>query len=246
MKLKFIALTISLMAVVCSPVITGGRVNAASPANSNSQVRAILSNNDRVQIKDATKEPYQAVCFLYVNNANQGSGVVIGENTILTNRHVAGVAKNGDASKIKVNPARTSNTNFKGTFYGEEVKYSPDGQDLAIVYLKPNSDGKHIGDLVEPAKYINDPVTTVGTSIRVIGYPGDKPWATMWESKGISTTKTINRIYYNASTYGGNSGSPVFNDRNEVIGIHFGAVKGENMAVRFKPSIYEFIKENIR
>ncbi|MGL9743669.1 hypothetical protein IGK08_000339 [Enterococcus sp. DIV1286c] len=67
----------------------------------------------------------------------------------------------------------------------------------------------------------------------------------MWESKGVSTTETTNRIYYNASTFGGNSGSPVFNNQNEVIGIHFGAVSGENMAVRFKPSIYEFIRENV-
>ncbi|WP_375179640.1 trypsin-like peptidase domain-containing protein [Enterococcus rotai] len=226
-------------------------INLAGPSTivsaeeANSNTRAILPNNDRVQIKDATQEPYQTVCFIYVNNATQGSGVVIGKNAILTNRHVAVAAKNGDASNIKVNVARTSNSEFKGTFYGEEIKYSPDGQDLAIVYLKSNTNGQNIGDLVTPAKYVNNPVTTVGTSIRVIGYPGDKPWATMWESKGASTTETTNRIYYNASTFGGNSGSPVFNDQNEVIGIHFGAVSGENMAVRFKSSIYEFIRENI-
>jgi V8-like Glu-specific endopeptidase len=222
-----------------------GQSVVVSAEEANLNTRAILPNNDRIQIRDATQQPYQAVCFIYINNATQGSGVVIGKNAILTNRHVAAAAKNGDASNIKVNVARTSNSEFKGTFYGEEIKYSPDGQDLAIVYLKPNTNGQNIGDLVTPAKYVNDPVTTVGTPIRVIGYPGDKPWATMWESKGVSTTETTNRIYYNASTFGGNSGSPVFNDQNEVIGIHFGAVSGENMAVRFKPSIYEFIRENI-
>ncbi|MGM0309733.1 hypothetical protein IGK15_002858 [Enterococcus sp. AZ045] len=208
--------------------------------------RAILPNNDRTQITDTSVEPYQSVCFIYVNNATQGSGVVVGKNAILTNRHVAAAANNGDPANIKVNAARVSSTEYKETtFYGQEIKYSPDGQDLAIVYLKPNIEGQSIGDVVTPAKYVNDPITTVGTPIRVIGYPGDKPWATMWESKGVSTTETTNRIYYNASTFGGNSGSPVFNTQNEVIGIHFGAVSGENMAVRFKPSIYEFIRENV-
>lgn len=216
-----------------------------SAEESSLNTRAILPNNNRIQITDATQQPYQAVCFIYVNNAIQGSAVVIGKNTILTNRHVAATATNGDAINIKVNVARTSNTEFEGIFYGEEIKYSPDGQDLAIVYLKPNTKGQSIGDIVTPAKYVNDPVTTVGTPIRVIGYPGDKPWATMWESKGVSTNETTNRIYYSASTFGGNSGSPVFNDQNELIGIHFGAVSGENIAVRFKPSIYEFLRTNV-
>lgn len=243
MKQKKLSIWGLLMIGFFVSLISSSALVSAEEVNLNT--RTILPNNDRVQIKDATQQPYQTVCFIYVNNATQGSGVVIGKNAILTNRHVAAAAKNGDANNIKVNLARTSNTEFKGTFYGEEIKYSPDGQDLAIVYLKPNTDGQSIGDLVTPAKYVNAPVTTVGIPIRVIGYPGDKPWATMWESKGVSTTETTNRIYYNASTFGGNSGSPVFNDQNEVIGIHFGSVSGENMAVRFKPSIYEFIRENI-
>lgn len=243
MKKRKFGILVLVMIVFFVNLVGSSTVVSAEEANLNT--RSILPNNDRVQIKDAIQQPYQAVCFIYVNNAIHGSGVVIGKNAILTNRHVAAIAKNGNASNIKVNAARTSNTEFKGTFYGEEIKYSPDGQDLAIVYLKANTNGQSIGDIVTPAKYVNDPVTTVGTPIKVIGYPGDKPWATMWESKGVSTTKTTNRIYYNASTFGGNSGSPVFNDQNEVIGIHFAAVSGENMAVRFKPSIYEFIRKNI-
>ncbi|MRI72994.1 trypsin-like serine protease [Enterococcus mundtii] len=234
-NLLFILFFINFISL--SPIVRADETNL--------HIKAILPNNDRTQIIDASVEPYQSVCFIYVNNATQGSGVVVGKNAILTNRHVANAANNGDPANIKVNAARVSNTEYKGTFYGEEIKYSPDGQDLAIVYLKPNTEGQNIGDVVTPAKYINNPTTTVGTPIRVIGYPGDKPWATMWESKGVSTTETTNRIYYNASTFGGNSGSPVFNNQNEVIGIHFGAVSGENMAVRFKPSIYEFIRENV-
>lgn len=124
---------------------------------------------------------YQFVCFIYVNNAIQGSGVVVGPNTILTNRHVVSKAKS--PQNIKIAPARKSQTEIPfGSFEASDFIVN-DEEDLAVVHVSPKSIGS-IGEVVAQAKIVNNPSTSVGDSITVTGYPGDKPWATMWESKG--------------------------------------------------------------
>jgi len=244
MKLKTITLTVAIgLLIGTSGSVWSSSDNIAFASTSNPQVSSILPNNDRTQVFNTLDGHYQSVCFIYVNNAIQGSGVVVGPNTVLTNRHVVSKAKS--PQNIRVAPARQSKKDVPfGSFEASDYIVN-DTQDLAVVHLSPKSVGS-IGEVVTPAKIVNNPSTSVGVPITVTGYPGDKPFGTMWESKGVSTTETTNRIYYNASTFGGNSGSPVFNEQNEVIGIHFGAVKGENIAVRFKPSIYKFIQENIK
>lgn len=78
------------------------------------------------------------------------------------------------------------------------------------------------------------------------GYPGDKPLATMWESKGKILSINGNQMTYDLSTYGGNSGSPVFNENNEVIGIHYGGVEHKhNSAVFINEDVQNFLKQNI-
>ncbi|MGS5800707.1 trypsin-like serine protease [Staphylococcus aureus] len=43
----------------------------------------------------------------------------------------------------------------------------------------------------------------------------------------------------------GNSGSPVFNENNEVIGIHQGGIEGEsNSAVAMTDDVLSFINKN--
>lgn len=81
--------------------------------------------------------------------------------------------------------------------------------------------------------------------ITVTGYPGDKSLATMWESKGQILNTNTTEFEYNASTFGGNSGSPVFNENNEVIGIHQGGIEGEsNSAVAMTDDVLSFINKN--
>src|SRR5699024_11877450 len=58
------------------------------------------------------------------------------------------------------------------------------------------------------------PILSSNEPITVTGYPGVKPLATMWESSGKVKSNNDNILTYSASTFGGNSGSPV-NMRSE-------------------------------
>lgn len=217
--------------------------NLAHASASSPQVRSILPNNDRTQIFNTLDGRYQSVCFIYVNNTIQGSGVVVGPNTILTNRHI--VSKANSPQSIRIAPEKQSQTQVPfGGFEASDFIVN-DEEDLAVVHVSPKSIGS-IGEVVAQAKLINNPSTSVGDSITVTGYPGDKPFGTMWESKGKVVYTNDDTIRYEASTSGGNSGSPLFNDKNEVIGIHHAGGSTWNAAVHFRPSIYNFIQENIK
>lgn len=244
MKFKSITLAVAVgLLVGTSGSVWNSGNNIAHASASSPQVRSILPNNDRTQIFDTLNGHYQSVCFIYVNNAIQGSGVVVGPNTILTNRHV--VSKANSPQNIRIAPARKSQTEVPfGGFEASDFIVNEE-EDLAVVHVSPKSIGS-IGEVVTPAKIVNNPSTSVGDSITVTGYPGDKPFGTMWESKGKVVYTNDDTIRYNASTSGGNSGSPLFNDKNEVVGIHHAGGSTWNAAVRFRPSIYNFIQENIK
>ena len=61
----------------------------------------------------------------------------------------------------------------------------------------------------------------------------------MWESRGKITQIQGEDMHYDLSTTGGNSGSPVFNSRNEVIGIHWVAQLIAIMALSLSTTMFK-------
>ncbi|MBE2135302.1 Glu-specific serine endopeptidase SspA [Staphylococcus argenteus] len=231
-----------------SPKIQKG--NNLKPIEQREHANVILPNNDRHQIEDTTNGHYAPVTFIQVESATGtfiASGVVVGKDTLLTNKHVVD-ATHGNPQALTAFPSAKSQDNYpNGGFRAEQItKYTGEG-DLAIVKFSPNDKNQHIGEVVKPATMSNNAETQVNQPITVTGYPGDKPVATMWESKGKITYLKGEAMQYDLSTTGGISGSPVFNDKNEVIGIHWGGVPNEfNGAVFINENVRNFLKENIQ
>ncbi|HEK6356329.1 TPA: Glu-specific serine endopeptidase SspA [Staphylococcus aureus] len=219
------------------------------PLEQREHANVILPNNDRHQITDTTNGHYAPVTYIQVEAPTGtfiASGVVVGKDTLLTNKHVVD-ATHGDPHALKAFPSAINQDNYpNGGFTAEQItKYSGEG-DLAIVKFSPNEQNKHIGEVVKPATMSNNAETQVNQNITVTGYPGDKPVATMWESKGKITYLKGEAMQYDLSTTVGNSGSPVFNEKNEVIGIHWGGVPNEfNGAVFINENVRNFLKQNI-
>lgn len=209
--------------------------------------RVILPNNNRHQIFNTTQGHYQSIAFVNIGNRSIASGVVIGKNTLLTNKHVVN-SSNGNPSSLSFAPAASNENQYPyGVFKATDYKVSPTGEDLAIVHVSKNSKGQSIGDVVQPATFGDVSNISKGTNITVTGYPGDKPIATLWESRGKVINRSGNNISYDLSTYGGNSGSPVFNSSNQLIGLHYGGVENShNSAVLFTNQMKQFIYENIK
>ena len=173
------------------------------------------------EITDATKEPYNSV-VAFVG----GTGVVVGKNTIVTNKHIA---KSNDIFKNRVSAHHSSKGKGGGNY---DVK-----------------EGLNFNKNVSYTKFADG--AKVKDRISVIGYPHPyKNKYVLYESTGPVMSVEGSSIVYSAHTESGNSGSPVLNSNNELVGIHFASdVKNDDnrnaYGVYFTPEIKKFIAENI-
>ena len=79
-----------------------------------------------------------------------------------------------------------------------------------------------VGNQIECLDIAITPNDIINDEINVVGYPGDKRIVVMHEATGEVVSVDSYSFYYNADTFSGSSGSPVFaNDEDFiVIGIH--------------------------
>ena len=80
-----------------------------------------------------------------------------------------------------------------------------------------------------------------GGTHTVTGYPGDKPFGTMWTDSGSTSSDTY-KIYYTLDTAGGQSGSGIRDNNNVVRGIHAYGYGSQNGGTRITSTVYNQIQ----
>lgn len=228
------------------------KVKAATwESNPEAQVNTIIGLDERKKITDTTEDPYESIVFL-ASDGKALSGAVIGKNTVLTAAHAVNrIRNNPESNKNYVIPGRDGANYFYGKFKIKEV-YIPQeyidasngDSDIAVLTIEPLN-GVSIGDVVPilPIKLTNS--IDKGTELETVGYPQDKPWATMWMSKGSVVGESINRVYYNMDTIGGQSGSPVYNINHEIVAVHTTGAGSKNFGTKLNNKWFNFVMENI-
>ncbi|HDD0068942.1 serine protease SplB [Staphylococcus aureus] len=175
---------------------------------------------------------------------------VVGKNTILTNKHVSKNYKVGD--RITAHP--NSDKGNGGIYSIKKIINYPGKEDVSVIQVEERAiergpKGFNFNDNVTPFKYAAG--AKAGERIKVIGYPHPyKNKYVLYESTGPVMSVEGSSIVYSAHTESGNSGSPVLNSNNELVGIHFASdVKNDDnrnaYGVYFTPEIKKFIAENI-
>ena len=81
----------------------------------------------------------------------------------------------------------------------------------------------------------------VNSNVEVIGYPGDKDFGTMWGGTG-KITSTTNRIEHTVDTFEGQSGSPILNSSNQVLGVHRGGTTSIGYGVKMTTNLYNYLE----
>ncbi|SUK78275.1 Serine protease splB [Staphylococcus aureus] len=203
------------------------------------------AENNVTKIKDTNIFPYTGVVAF-----NSATGFVIGKNTILTNKHVSKNYKVGD--RITAHP--NSDKSNGGIYSIKKIINYPGKEDVSVIKVEEHAiergpKGFNFNDNVTPFKYAAG--AKAGDRIKVIGYPHPyKNKYVLHESTGPVMSVDGSSIVYSAHTESGNSGSPVLNSNNELVGIHFASdVKNDDnrnaYGVYFTPEIKKFIAENI-
>ena len=188
-----------------------------------------------------------------------GTGFVVGEKLLMTNRHVAEIFASGlGRGDVALKPGTSVNINFKaehGSFEHrrvniEGVRMIHPYWDMALLEVEKVPEGVDPLSLSQAA-----PETLFEQPVAVLGYPAFDPrndsevqnelFKRIYNVKrmqpGYYTRQGLVRSFDNrvraschdASTLGGNSGSAVVDMRSgEVVGLHFGGIyERENYAV---------------
>ncbi len=209
--LSVIALMVALIFLV---TVTGRWLHVfTGPALSFLQESWVLSDDPLVQ------ESRQAVVQVYVNSSSaaprgmrRGSGFNIApEGLIITNRHLV-----EDASVIRVSfPGR-------GTFIGENW-HSSEHVDLAVI----NIAGEDLPTVPLAAKRAQP-----GEELLIIGNPlqfariANK--GTLIGYSKRPADRKVPFLIVEAAIYPGSSGSPIFNDLGEVVGVIFATLRNSD------------------
>lgn len=149
------------------------------------------------------------------------SGFLVGEDIVVTAGHCIKtkeeMLQKAFVFGFKMTNASTpvNKVSVDNVYYPVEIisRVLTSGADYCVVRLDRKVKG------VKPMVLAKENAK-VGDSIYVLGHPSGLPLKYADDAKVISVTTT----YFSASldTYGGNSGSPVFNNNHEVVGILVG------------------------
>ncbi|MDE7360641.1 MAG: trypsin-like peptidase domain-containing protein [Oscillospiraceae bacterium] len=224
----------------------------------------VIPGDTRYKITNTTKKPYSSICLLEIFWTNGehgfGTGCLVGPDLVLTAAHnTFKRARGGKTTRINIFPGYNGDLNVPyNKVYGEYMAkdiYSPPSwysyektvDDWAIIKIgDPSGNPTTIGNTTGYLgfDYISEGGLT-GVAAFVTGYPGDKKTSdigrTMWRGGGYITRspqdpvdKKYYLIYYDCDTDQGNSGSPVTNSSDRIIGIHVEESREteENVGVR--------------
>ncbi|EOL46448.1 Ig-like domain-containing protein [Enterococcus caccae] len=244
-------------------------LDAYDPSNPTGRKIGIIGEDDRKRVEDPTLFPYSPISTVltYRNaegtgGAGQGSGVLIGKDTVLTCAHAVWSKENGFSKHTKVTPGRIGWNNLP---FGETTvrkmyimanyveKSSTVDWDIAILKLD-KSIGNHTGWLgVNYLENESDVFT-------LTGYPGEFSATMYTDSKTIpefidgklAWGKDAVATKFDAT--GGNSGSPIYDSNkrvNAVMSTIYGTAgwaetvlsKGSRISKEKFAMIYQFVNE---
>ncbi|HHU6751491.1 TPA: S1 family peptidase [Staphylococcus pseudintermedius] len=188
------------------------------------------------EIHDATIAPYNALVAF-----NTATGVVVGKNTIITNKHVA--KKNQPGDRLTAHPTGTSANG--GIYFIKNIVPYPGNADLAVVHVYEKSeDGRNFNEQVKALPFAKN--STVGERISIVGYPNlIKNQYKLFESTGNITQINGNRVTTSAFAEKGNSGSPIINANGEIIGLLYGGQGKESSETTYGVYLTDPIKNFI-
>ncbi|QHZ49218.1 serine protease [Bacillus sp. NSP9.1] len=183
----------------------------SSPAKAPYNLKSVIGTDNRTRVSNTTAYPYRAIVHIS-SSIGSCTGWLIGPKTVATAGHcVYDTASGSFAGTATVSPGRNGSSYPYGSVKSTRY-FIPSGwrsgntnYDYAAIELS-----EPIGNTVGYFGYSYTTSSLTGTNVTISGYPGDKPSGTQWQHSGPITVSETYKLQYSIDTYGGQSGSPVF------------------------------------
>ncbi|MFP7487274.1 trypsin-like serine protease [Priestia filamentosa] len=203
-------------------------VGKTTYAQESVSLKIVVGNDDRTLVKNSSLSPYSSIALLF-SSQSVCTGSLIAEDKILTAAHC--VYDKSTSSYFKETSVYPGMNNDEMPFGGSDSveyyvpqSYIDSGKakyDYAVVKVAEPI-GKEAGVLkVKEAEQKNNKAP-----IKIIGYPFDKYMETskmsQFEMSGNIVDEDTNAVYYDIDTTEGQSGAPILNSENKIIGVHSG------------------------
>ena len=218
-------------------------------------LEAVIGTDDRVKVAQTllTNNPWRQICALRIRSqSNQlyvGTGWFIGPKTLATAGHCVFLQDDGGwAKSIDIIPAKFGSsmpfgkltaTRFSAVD-GWTVESSRDF-DYGVIHLSTDGVGLQIGNFevrsFADAEFVN-------VVLKISGYPADREQANFqyFHERPIQRVTTT-RLFYDIDTFGGQSGSPIWEDTAEngvvAVGIHTNGGVTSNSGTRITDEVID-------
>ncbi|PKE16176.1 hypothetical protein CW676_11280 [Macrococcoides caseolyticum] len=245
---------LGIVTVLSLGLSTVNKESVSSPINIHPYI--VIEKDDRNIIKDTTISPYQSIVKIktfFEDNYIECTGSVISKNTVLTAAHCVYSGQKETPENINIIPAQNNEKKPFGTYttnvFHIPSKYKQDfdyNYDIALINVNSLYNNKMIGENVQPLR-IKKLKDYKGMDIKTIGYPTDKEaqfGVTQWQHSGQSINQFENKFGYQLDTASGQSGAPILDSYNQIIGVHTtgNTEKNINYATQINKEIYKWIK----
>ncbi|WP_406698939.1 trypsin-like peptidase domain-containing protein [Singulisphaera sp. Ch08] len=225
---------------------------ASQPRVAEAAIEAILpSGDDRQAIAETRVPPWRWICSLIITAPDGtqwlGTGWLASPRLVITAGHCVFIhGRGGWADQVDVYPARNgplapyhfSSTDLRSV-KGWVYRQSPESDYGAIILPEPTAGLGYFGYGVLDDDDLSELL------VNVYGYPTDKAPGTLWGHDRILEQVLPRTIIYDISTFGGQSGCPIFYrqaGRRYAVGIHnYGDITG-NTATRITAEVFDNIE----
>ena len=207
------------------------------PTSTTEQV--VIGSDERSQIAETSVFPFSAIAYLELEDASgevfgSCTATFIGPDALLTAGHCLWDAVSGDwgAHHIRVVPGKDSGFEPFGSQYAEDWwvpdSYAETGMtdwDWGIINLANDVLTLDTGWL-SVSILDSESLESPGFLPTIVGYPGDKPEATMWGHIQAAFTFIADfQLFYDIDTAPGQSGSAIWSAADGpflglIVGIH--------------------------